>query len=684
MSLRIQLLAFGLLTLVLPWSGFRYVQEMEAALRSGLEQSLLATATTVAAALEEQPDLLCPPAGCMRDAAQGRTIYAHPLRADVRVDGAFDDWNLPAAAALVLSAEHRVWAGVRGRYAYLFAAAQDARPVYQRVAGQPPYGDRLVLRMQPDRTSERWLLLATGAPGAFRAQETSPPRFEASGSYDDRIVSAWQETATGFSVEVRLPLALVGVALGVAIIDVDGSGGDYTVTKTSATWALDNAAAAGAFVYQRPDLARVLGQFGGVGGRFRVLDPDGWVLSDAGRIDAAPSDNGSAAQGPLGALLRLALQRDDPPYPAEEPVGRVADPALRRALAGQAVAAWYRSGPAQEAIVTAAVPVGGGAVPLGAVLLEQASDSILTLTNQALSRLMTLTLLVSVAAALGLLGYATLLSLRVRRLARAAETALGPKGEIRVALPGRTARDEIGDLARSFESLLERLRGYTEYLRTLSSKLSHELRTPLAVVSTSLDNLEHEQHSAAAADYLKRVRDGADRLDSILLAMSEATRLEQAIKDTPTHAFDLAEVVESCCIAYRDVYPQREIGYRSTADTTRIAGSGELVAQLLDKLVDNAVGFSPPGSCIDVTIEPAGPELCLSVTNRGSTLPATMRQELFDSLVSIRDASDGRPHLGLGLHIVALIAAFHRGRVEAHDLPDHSGVVFKVWLAKEP
>ena len=65
-------------------------------------------------------------------------------------------------------------------------------------------------------------------------------------------------------------------------------------------------------------------------------------------------------------------------------------------------------------------------------------------------------------------------------------------------MPGRGARDELGELARSFEELLERLREHTEYLRTSSSKLSHELRTPLAVVTTSLDNLEHESHTSAA------------------------------------------------------------------------------------------------------------------------------------------------------------------------------------------
>jgi two-component system sensor histidine kinase ChvG len=273
--------------------------------------------------------------------------------------------------------------------------------------------------------------------------------------------------------------------------------------------------------------------------------------------------------------------------------------------------------------------------------------------------------------------------LRVRRLAGAATAALGPRGEIHSAMPGTTAGDELGALARSFAALLERLREHTQYLRTLASKLSHELRTPLAVVTTSLDNLEHERDGPAAGEYLKRLREGTKRLDGILAAMSEATELEQAIRETPAQPFDLAAVVASCCAAYRDVYPQREIVYRSgVAAPAAVVGSGDLVAQLLDKLVDNAVSFSAVGSRIDVSLEAAGNGLELAVANRGPPLPAQMRGRLFDSLVSLRAQRDGRPHLGLGLHIVALVADFHGGRCEADDLPDGGGAVFRVWFPK--
>ena len=54
----------------------------------------------------------------------------------------------------------------------------------------------------------------------------------------------------------------------------------------------------------------------------------------------------------------------------------------------------------------------------------------------------------------------------------------------------------------------------------------------------------------------------------------------------------------------------------------------------------------------------------------------------FDSLVSIRTRGDGRPHLGLGLYVVALIAKFHGGRVEADNLPDDRGVVFRVYFPR--
>jgi dedicated sortase system histidine kinase len=682
MSLRAQLLAFGLLTLVLPWAGYRFVQEMEAALRSGLELSLLASAGTIAAGLDDQAALIERAKSAFPPAQRAATLYAAELAVEPRIDGVRDDWTSPGESALQIEGGHRLWLGVHDRYAYLFFTAGDDTIVYESSPGQSPYGDRLLLAVEPFGAPDETFLLGTRAPGSFRARSTGPPLFAPTQEYEDRLQSVWQETAGGFSVEVRLPLGLVGDALGVAFIDVDPATDGYRVELRS-TWDVEHGVP-GAFVHQVPELDRIVGTFGQPGDRFRVVDSEGWVLTDTGPTDeraglAVPAD------GLAGSLFRFLLRRDDPEYASlEQPPGRVADPALRAALEGRRATAWYRGGPEGNATVVAAVPIEGQGRVLGAVLLEQRSDPILTLTNQALLRLMTFTLLATVVVALGLLGYATLLSLRVRRLARAAENALGPKGEIDVALPGRNAKDELGDLSRSFANLLERLREHTHYLKTLAGKLSHELRTPLAVVSTSLENLEQEVDSPGARPYLERLRDGATRLDSILVAMSEATRMEQAIRDTDPQRFDLAAVVGACAKAYADIFRDRRIELAIDTRDAFIVGSGELVAQLIDKLIDNAVGFSAEGSTITVGLVDRGGDYELSVSNPGPTLPVEMRERLFDSLVSMRKGAheDGRPHLGLGLYIVSLIAEFHGGSVTADNLPDGSGAVFRVRFPK--
>lgn len=687
MSLRLQLLAFGLLTLALPWAGLRVVAEMEAALRQGLESSLLASAGTVATALANTTELALGDVDGP-DSGGAPTIYANPLATVPRVDGFRDDWTFArpgvtaAAAALALDGTKQAWIGTSGRVAFVYIEVEDDDLIYQTAPGGPVYGDRIVLLLggRDGRADEppAALVLSTAAPGVFRARTTRPGAFVPEDRYEDRVVAAWHETANGFAVEASVPMSLVGTGLGLGVIDVDRDGGGYAV-DLAATWP-EAMPRPGRFVFARPKVGQILGRFGRAGERYRVLSPDGWVLADIGALGAAP-DEDPAPTSLAERFFRLLLRRNDPLYDGlESPSGRLGSGTLREALSGRPATAWYRQGPESAAIVAAAVPVEHPSGGLGAVLLEQASDSVLTLTNQALMRLMLVTVVVSVAAAAGLLAYATFLSFRVGRLARAAESALTPRGRIKAALPGASARDEIGDLSRSFQTLLGRLREYTEYLRTLSSKLTHELRTPLAIVSSSLDNLEQANGRESADAYLARLRQGAERLESILAAMSAATRVEQAVGETAADVFDAGALVAGCVGAYRDVYRDREFVCRVPAEPALLGGNADLLAQLLDKLVDNAVGFSAPESTIEVVLAESADGYELSVSNRGPCLPEAMRHQLFDSLVSVREAGEGPAHLGLGLYIVSLIAQYHGGSVTAENLEDGSGVVVRVRL----
>jgi len=156
-----------------------------------------------------------------------------------------------------------------------------------------------------------------------------------------------------------------------------------------------------------------------------------------------------------------------------------------------------------------------------------------------------------------ILVFAAWLALRLSRLRRASESALTGAGFV-TAFPETAARDELGDVARSFATLLARLHEYTSYLRTLAGKLAHEIRTPLTIVRSSLDNLDSEEVPAAARIYLERARQGTERLNGILQAMGAATRVEESIGGAERVGFDLVPVLASAVAAYRGAFPGRE------------------------------------------------------------------------------------------------------------------------------
>jgi signal transduction histidine kinase len=288
---------------------------------------------------------------------------------------------------------------------------------------------------------------------------------------------------------------------------------------------------------------------------------------------------------------------------------------------------------------------------IGAVVLQQGTDAILSLTNQGLVRLMNVTLIATLLVAATLLGYATWLSRRIRRLSIAAEEAL-ESDALRTSLPRELAGDEVGDLSRSFSHVLRQLGDYNEYLRSLASKLSHELRTPLAIVTSSLENLEHEPLNKASTEYAARARDGADRLRRILTAMSEASRVEELMQHAEPELFDLRTALSSTVVAYRDVYPSRSFSF--------------------DTELDNAI--STEDDTITIGLLAGDGALMLTVANPGPPLPEQMRSQLFDSMVSIRPGGDDK-HLGLGLYVAKLVAEGHGGRIDAQNTDDGVAVI---------
>ena len=263
-------------------------------------------------------------------------------------------------------------------------------------------------------------------------------------------------------------------------------------------------------------------------------------------------------------------------------------------------------------------------------------------------------------------------------------------------LPLIGARDELGDLARSFARLLDEVNAYTDYLRTLASKLSHELQTPLAIVKSSLDNLDHQAVPAEARTYLARARDGAERLGAIVRAMSEASRMERAIVGVEGEDFDLAAVLRGCVEAYGPLAAPRRVDgdiAGRAGDHARRAGTDRTGArQVVRQRAQLRAGgrLDPPVVAARAPTAPksASPTAarccrrrCRSACSTRSSACGLGARPPRPAAASARVASARRaradaPHLGLGLYVVRMIADLHRGEARARNLADGSGVEF--------
>ena len=669
MNLRRQLLLVSLLTLLLPWGGCQFIRETETALREVQQNMLGGTALAIADSLSQFPnEFFTSGSDGDYDASQ---IYAHGLSVEPLIDGYADDWSVADGAERQLRGADGDIHYQFGRFrSHLFIAvnARDDSIAYADTR-DPLAADRIEIVTVLEDGTRRRFVIATEAPGLSIGREVTPDGVVE----ESRIRAAWLDTSGGYRVEARIPMELIGTRVGLSVFNRQDLGGvirsaSYEGDQPGQLITLSPVITSVIRGYVRPDL------------RLIVTDKAGWRLAAAGNPIDVDGSRPSSRSGWLRFAYDLLLEPGREAEFAQPDVsGREHQSYIVSALDGQTESAWFRSPNTGRSVVAVAQPVWSGNVQTGAVILQQGTAEVLSLTNEALGRLVNFTLIATIAVALALIGYASVLSLRIRRLSQAAERSLEQNPD-ELALPSSAARDEIGDLSRSFSSVLKQLGNYNEYLRTLASKLSHELRTPLTIVSSSLENLEHEPLSDEAARYTARARDGAQRLKKILDAMSEANRVEELMQSAEPERFDLHQVLGSAAESYAVAFPQRTIRYASEVDSAAFDGAPELLVQLLDKLVDNAVGFSDRDDEIVLSLRRGARGYRVAVFNPGPPLPDKMRHRLFDSMVSMRSegsAASGE-HLGLGLYIARLIAEGHGGEITADNVKN--GVEFIVLL----
>ena len=281
------------------------------------------------------------------------------------------------------------------------------------------------------------------------------------------------------------------------------------------------------------------------------------------------------------------------------------------------------------------------------------------------------TVLVALGSAVGvsLLGAAVIARRMTRSLdllsSATAEVAAGAFHEP-ITVSGH---DEIGALAKSFNSMGSQLRRLEETRREFFATVSHELRSPLTSIRGAADLLR-ENVPGPLTDKQGRLVDiiamSSGRLLTLVNQILELSRLQAGLVEFDRKSLDLEKLVAH---AVEELHP-RAVEAGVTLECERVGtsfaycGDEARLQQLVVNLGANAIRFTPRGGRVVVRVIDAGPEFELQVEDTGVGIPAEALPHIFEAY---RQAHHERGGTGLGLAIVRGVADAHGGRVTAES-----------------
>ena len=276
--------------------------------------------------------------------------------------------------------------------------------------------------------------------------------------------------------------------------------------------------------------------------------------------------------------------------------------------------------------------------------------------------LITLAVVIAVAAVLGWIAAGRALR-PVHRITAAARVATERNLSARVALRG--PRDELQELAETFDEMLDRLQAAFEGQKRFIANASHELRTPLAVMRASIDVVLDNPDSTPddLRDMATDIHSAVDHAERLIGALLILAHNERGL--TVHDEIDLASVAEDVL----DNAGPLDGPIHATLDPAFISGNPVLIERLVANLVDNAVRYNAAAGDIWVSTCTVAGQSHLTVANTGPLISTSDAARIFQPFQRLNDRTS-HEGFGLGLTIVASIAAVHGGTATAHPRDD--------------
>jgi two-component system, OmpR family, sensor kinase len=243
-------------------------------------------------------------------------------------------------------------------------------------------------------------------------------------------------------------------------------------------------------------------------------------------------------------------------------------------------------------------------------------------------------------------------------------------------------RDELGQLAQTFNQLLQRLEASFEQQRRFMADASHELRTPVAILrgEAEVTLSKPERSPEEYRQTLSTLRDESQRLAHIIEDLFTLARADAGQYPLTLREAYLDEIASAALVRARSLAMAKNITLVPAIESDLPIRTDEaLLGRMLLNLLDNAIKYSPPGSTVTLTCRRDGNNYALSVCDNGPGIPAELQPRIFERFFradKARSRGEGETGgAGLGLSIARWIAEAHQGQLTL-TTSDSSGSTF--------
>ncbi|MFU8878181.1 MAG: ATP-binding protein [Wenzhouxiangellaceae bacterium] len=259
----------------------------------------------------------------------------------------------------------------------------------------------------------------------------------------------------------------------------------------------------------------------------------------------------------------------------------------------------------------------------------------------------------------------------VRQL-RIAGQQLG-QGQLDARAPATAAtrRDELGDLARDFNRMAERLQQLVGTQQQLLRDVSHELRSPLARLQVLLALATDADSDTGRAAHLARINTEIETLDRLIGEILGYARLSEGMAPE-VESLDLIDLIEDVAASARLEGAPRKLAVEVTApDSVMMEVDSELLHRAIENVTRNALRHTPENSLIELGVEVIDPnEVLISVSDQGPGVPDERLEEMFEPFVRLStERSESGPGGGIGLAIARAAIEQHGGSIHARNCP---------------